>query len=175
MKKAIVFLSVLFSVMSCGYDNPGAITDIILTDDVQGSQSQDNASVRFNVTYNNTGASYPTYDSFLGYDVYVANNSTNAITNVYISIESTNPSGYDYNGSNVQSSRFIGTINSGFELKPQFNWTLDDGAIYVGNFYLLTPVSGIGYTNLEVTYKVIYYNGNIEYKEALYKQIVYLN
>jgi len=127
------------------------------------------------MTYNSTSASYPTYDSILGYDVYVANNSNNEITEVYISIESTNPSGYNYNGTNVQLSRYIGTINSGFELKPQFNWTLDDGEIYVGNFYLLTPINGIGYTSLEVTYKVSYYNGNSEYKEALFNQIVYLN
>ena len=175
MKKAIIFLIVLISFTSCGYENPSAITEVILTDEPQGSNSQDNVSVRFDMTYNSEGVSYPTYDSTLGYAVYVSNNSSNPITNVYISIESTNPTGFDYNGSNLQSSRFIGTINSGFEIKPQFNWTLNDGTIYVGNFYLLTPMRGIGYTSLVVTYKVIFYNANSDYRELTFTQTVFLN
>jgi hypothetical protein len=172
MKKVILLILGLFIVISCGYDNPGSITDVILTDYVKNDID---VSLRQVMIYNNKSFSYATYDSFLGYDVYISNSSSNTLTDVTVSIVSTNPAGYDFNGVDFQSPLLVGNLFSGWEAKPDFYWFISATSTKIGNFYFQTPEQGIGYTTLEVNYKVSYIHELDGYKEVYLTQIISLN
>jgi hypothetical protein len=177
LKRVVLLFSFASIVLSCGYDNPEAITDVILTDKPNTGLNQGAVSMRLIQTYNSSGLGYATYNSLLGFDTYVYNDSDETIYDVQIELRYTEPFGYDQDADNEfdQTVMDIGLILAYQERKPNFRWTVGDNNTYLGNIYLFTPEQGFGYTNVRLFFKITYLDSDFNYREVELSQTVNLN
>lgn len=174
-KQWLLFLIMGLFALSCGYDNPGSITDVILTDEPTSYNSDSNLSLRQVQVFNTSGFSYASFNSLLGFDVYVTNNSNQTYTEVTIEIIDTVPSGFSRDPDNalIQYPRAIGDLFPGQERSPDFSWTF--GLNRLGNFYIYTPEQSSGITSIEIRYKISYNTPLDGYQEVEIRKKIDLN